>query len=535
MLQGRMMDRPLLIADILKHAAGAFPAVEIVSRSVEGPTHRYGYADAYGRASRLAHALRELGVEEGDRVATIAWNTYRHFELYYAVSGVGAVCHTVNPRLFEDQLEYIVNHADDRVIFVDVDLVPLVETMAPRFPHVRRYVVMTDRERMPGTTLPDALCYEELLEGKPETYDWPELDERTAAAMCYTSGTTGDPKGALYHHRSTVLHALGLLASGVVPLRPGSVVLPAVPMFHVQAWGQPYAAPIAGAKLVLPGPRLDGASLHALLEAEGVTVTLGVPTVWLGLLAHLRETGGTLGALKHLVSGGAAAPPSMVRAYEEEFGVAVHQGWGMTETSPVCACGDDGSRREPELAQRRLFGVELRLVDDDGELAPFDGASRGELQCRGPWVVDGYHGDDDATAAAMTDDGWFSTGDVATIGDGAMLRIVDRAKDLIKSGGEWISSVDLENEAMSHPDVAEAAAIAMPHPRWQERPLLAIAPRPGANLTADDIRAHLEGRVATWWMPDDVVFVDALPHTATGKVSKLRLRERFRNRVLPTA
>ena len=544
MLQGRMMDRPLLIIDILKHAADAFPAVEVVSRTVEGPVHRYGYADAYRRVARLAHALKQLGVEEGDRVATVAWNTYRHFELYYGVSGVGAVCHTVNPRLFEDQLEYIVNHAGDRAVFVDADLVPLAEKMAARFGCVEHWVVMTDRERMPGTTLPGALCYEELLADKPETYDWPELDERAAAAMCYTSGTTGNPKGALYHHRSTVLHALGLLAAGVVPLRQGSVVMPAVPMFHVQAWGQPYAAPIAGAKIVLPGRKLDGGSLRELMEAEGVTVTLGVPTVWLGLLAHLRETGGTLTTLKHLMSGGSAAPVSMVRAYEEEFGVAVSQGWGMTETSPVCACGADGPRMDAargdaryalKLKQRRLFGVEFRLVGDDGEPAPFDGESQGELQCRGPWVVGGYYNDEAATADAMTGDGWFRTGDVASIDGEAMLQIADRTKDLIKSGGEWISSIDLENEAMSHPEVAEAAAIAMPHPRWQERPMLVVAPRKGASPTADDIRGHLEGRVARWWMPDDIVFVDELPHTATGKVSKLRLRERFGNRVPPAA
>jgi len=543
MLYGQMMDRPLLIIDILKHAADAFPAVEIVSRTVEGPLHRYGYADCYRRTAQLAHALKGLGINEGDRVATIAWNTYRHVELYYGVSGIGGVCHTINPRLFEDQLEYIVNHADDQAIFVDANIVPLVEKMAGRFPGVKHYVVMTDRDHMPETSLPNVHCYEELLDGQPEVYDWPELDERAAAAMCYTSGTTGNPKGSLYSHRSTVLHALGLLAPNTVPLSQGSAVLPVVPMFHVQAWGQPYAAPIAGAKMVMPGPKLDGESLHELMESEGVTVTLGVPTIWLGLLTHMRETGKKLTKLECLVTGGAAAPLSMIKAYEEEFGITVQQGWGMTETSPVCACGADGpqmdaatgdARYELKLKQRRFFGVELRLIDDDGNPVPFDGESQGELQCRGPWVVNGYYNDQGATDAAMTEDGWFRTGDVATIGDEGLLQITDRTKDLIKSGGEWISSIDLENEAMSHPDVAEAAAIAMPHPKWQERPMLVIVPHEGRNPSAEDIRGHLESRIASWWMPDDIAFIEELPHTATGKVSKLQLRERFKDHVLPT-
>ncbi|MBN35642.1 MAG: long-chain fatty acid--CoA ligase [Rhodospirillaceae bacterium] len=543
MIAGRMMDRPLLIIDILKHAADAHPTIEIVSRTVEGPIHRYGYADAFKRTAQLAHALKGLGIEEGDRVATIAWNTYRHFELYYGVSGIGAVCHTINPRLFEDQLEYIVNHADDRVIFIDSNLVPLVEKMAGRFPGLTAYIVMAARENMPETSLPNVLCYEELLDGQPETYDWPELDERAASAMCYTSGTTGNPKGSLYSHRSTVLHALGLLAPGVLPYGTGTAVLPVVPMFHVQAWGQPYVAPIAGTKLVMPGPKLDGESIYELIESEGVTLTLGVPTIWMGLLTHLRETGKRFSTLKHLVSGGAAIPLSLIKGYEEEYGINVAQGWGMTETSPVCAAGADGpemdklegdARHELKLRERRFFGVELRLVDEDGNLLPHDGETQGELQCRGPWIVDGYYNDEAATAAAMTDDGWFRTGDVATITDAGLLQITDRTKDLIKSGGEWISSIDLENEAMSHPDVAEAAAIAMPHPRWQERPMLIVVPHEGKNPTTDDIREHLKTRIVSWWMPDDFAFVDELPHTATGKVSKLRLRERFKDHVLPT-
>jgi acyl-CoA synthetase (AMP-forming)/AMP-acid ligase II len=544
MLEGQMMDRPLQIIDILKHAANAFPTIEIVSRTVEGPIHRYGYLDAYKRTAQLAHALKALGIEEGDRVATIAWNTFRHFELYYGVSGIGAVCHTINPRLFEDQLEYIVNHADDRVIFIDLNLLPLVEKMAGRFPGVKAYVVMTDREHMPETSLANVLCYEEILAAQPESFDWPELDERTAAAMCYTSGTTGNPKGSLYSHRSTVLHAMGLLAPAVLPYGLGTCVLPVVPMFHVQAWGQPYAAPIAGTKLVLPGPKLDGESIYELLESESVTLTLGVPTIWMGLLTHLRETGKTFSTLKYLTSGGAAIPLSMIKGYEEEYGVSVIQGWGMTETSPVCAAGAEGpemdklegdARHELKLRERRFFGVELRLVDEDGNELPHDGETQGELQCRGPWIVNGYYKDEAASAAAMTPDGWFRTGDVATISEGALLQITDRTKDLIKSGGEWISSIDLENEAMSHPGVAEAAAIAMPHPKWQERPMLVVVAHKGKEPSADELREHLKPRIASWWMPDDIAFVDELPHTATGKVSKLQLRERFKDHVLPTA
>ena len=545
MLYGQMMDRPLMIIDILRHAADAFPDVEVVSRTVEdGTIHRYGYRDAYLRTARLAHALRELGVSQGDRVATLAWNTYRHFELYYGISGIGAVCHTINPRLFSDQLIYIINHAEDRVIFVDVNLIPLLEQIADKLPGVAHYVIMTDRAHMPKTGLHRVHCYEDLLDGKPTTYDWPELDERSAAAMCYTSGTTGNPKGALYSHRTTVLHAMGLLASHVKRYGIGRTVLPIVPMFHVQAWGQPYVTPICGSRLVLPGAKLDGPNLHELMENEQVTLSLGVPTIWLGLLQYLRETGKRLSSLTHLVSGGASAPVSMAKAYEEEYGVRFMQGWGMTETSPVCSCGATGesmdalegdARYERALWQRRFFGVELRLMDGDGNLVPHDGTSQGELQCRGYWIVNGYYNDDDATSAAMTEDGWFRTGDVATIAPEGLLQITDRTKDLIKSGGEWISSIDLENVAMGHPSVAEAAAIALPHPKWQERPMLVVVlHKDAAAVGADDLRDYLKDHIAKWWMPDDIVFLDALPHTATGKVSKLNLREQFRDHVLPT-
>ena len=392
MLAGRMMDQPLLIIDIVRHAAQAFPVSQVVSRTVEGPIHRYGYEEAYRRTAQLAHALKHLGIREGDRVATVAWNTYRHFELYYGVSGIGAVCHTINPRLFANQLEYVVNHADDRAMFIDLNLVPLIEKMADRFGNVRHYVIMTDREHMPRTSLPDALCYEELLEGMAQTYDWPQFDENAAAAMCYTSGTTGNPKGSLYSHRSTVLHALGVLAPGILPYDRNAVVMPVVPMFHVQAWGQPYAAPICGARLVLPGAKLDGESLHELMESEAVTMALGVPTIWLGLLAYLRQSGQRLSSVIDLLTGGSAAPVAMIKAFEEEYGISVMQGWGMTETSPVCACGAAGTtldaaqgddRHALKLRQQRLFGVELRLVDDEGRPVPEDGRTPGRTAVPG--------------------------------------------------------------------------------------------------------------------------------------------------------
>ncbi len=543
MLRGQMMDTPLMISGILAHAAQAHGKQEIVTRTVEGPIHRYTYRDCYARTQQLAHALVALGVKPGDRLATFAWNTYRHVELYYGISGIGAICHTINPRLFHDQLEYIVNHAEDRFIFLDLNLVELLEGLADQFPKVEGYIIMTDREHMPETTLKNALCYEDLLEGQPESYDWPLFDENTAAAMCYTSGTTGNPKGALYSHRSTVLHAMGLLAAGTLTMDSTTSVLPVVPMFHVQAWGQAYAAPICGAKIVMPGFRLDPPSLLELFNDEGVNLTLGVPTIWLGLLNHLNETGAKLPAGFVLVSGGAAAPLSMIKAYEEDHGVTYVQGWGMTETSPVCAAGGEGpgfteldedTRYARKMKQRRLFGVELRILDDDHNDVPHDGKSSGELVCRGPWIASGYFNDDEASKAAITEDGWFRTGDVATIDEDSLLQITDRTKDLIKSGGEWISSIDLESVAMGHPDVQEAAAIAMPHPKWTERPMLVIVSRDGSSLTADDVLAHLDGQVAKWWLPDDIAFVDELPHTATGKVSKLQLREQFKDHKLPT-
>jgi len=545
-MQGLMMDRPLLIAPIMAHAAVYHGDREIVTRTVEGPVHRYTYRDAYRRIQKLANALTALGVQPGDRVATLAWNGYRHLELYYAISGIGAVCHTVNPRLFADQLDYIFNHAGDRFVFADLTFVPLLEQLAPKLKTVEATVVMTDRPHMPETGLTKVLCYEELLEDQPETFDWPEFDETTAAALCYTSGTTGHPKGVLYSHRSTLLHALCCIAGtdgNWASSRDAFLVV--VPMFHVCAWGAPYSCPMVGAKLVFPGPGYDGESLHRLIVDEGVSMTAGVPTVWLGLLDYLRQSGKRLDGLKRMVCGGAAPPLALIRAMQEEYGVEFIQGWGMTETSPVAAVGvlpADMTDPSPEAlyeikskAGRPPFGVELKIVDENGQRLAHDGEDAGELLIRGPFVMSAYYGDEAASAAAFDEEEWFRTGDVSTIDPRGYVQITDRTKDLIKSGGEWISSIELENAVMAHSEVAEAAAIARPHPKWLERPLLVIVPKPGTPPSKDDILGFLAGKVAKWWLPDDVVFVEDLPHTATGKISKARLRQRFKDYRLPTA
>ena len=538
-----MMDRPLLIPSLIGHAARCHAEVEICSATVEGPRHRYGWGDCYARVQRLACALQTLGVEPGDRIATLAWNGYRHLELYYGVSGMGAICHTINPRLFSEQIAYIVNHAADRFVFVDLTFVPLLEDMIEKIAGVEGFIIMTDQAHMPETTLPNALCYETLLADEEPAYEWPDLDEHTASALCYTSGTTGNPKGTLYSHRSTVLHALGILIASF-NLRGDDVVLPVVPMFHVQSWGIPHAAPLVGAKLVFNGPHFDGETLQKLFAEERVTVSLGVPTIWLGLLDYLRASGKRIDSLRMLISGGAAPPLSMIEAFETDYDVPINHGWGMTETSPVAAAGINprrlagltpDERIKEKLKQGQvLYGVDMKIVDDDGNRLAHDGKAAGELYVRGPWVSCGYYNDDAATAEAFDAEGWFRTGDVVSIEPDHHILITDRAKDLIKSGGEWISSIDLENTAMGHPDVAEAAAIAMPHPKWGERPLLVVVARNGAEPTKDDILDYLRDKVASWWLPDDVVFASEIPHTATGKISKLRLRETYKDYVLPT-
>jgi fatty-acyl-CoA synthase len=543
-MRGLMMDRPLLVSALLEFGAEIHASAAIVSRRLEGDIHRYSYREAAGRAAQLAHALRALGVAPGDRVGTMAWNGYRHFEVYYAASGIGAVCHTINPRLFPEQLAYIVNHAADKVLFVDATFLPLVESLAARMPTLKHVVVMADATDPPETTLANALVYEALIQGRPAAIDWPEMDENSAASLCYTSGTTGNPKGVLYSHRSTVLHALSVaLSAGDLRLTRNDRVLPVVPLFHVNAWGLPYVAPITGATLVFPGPKLDGASLFDLMEAEGVTASWGVPTVWLGLLAEMRRRGRRPSTLASILVGGSAPPRAMIEEFETDWRIDVVHGWGMTEMSPVGALGilPDGdaapaARIDRKLKQgRRMFQVDMKIVDAAGKKLPHDGGTPGELLVRGPFVTAGYYEDAVATAAAFDADGWFRTGDIATIDPDGFVQLVDRIKDIIKSGGEWISSIDLENAAMGHPAVAEAAVIGLPHPKWSERPLLVLVLKEKADAGKDDILAFLGTRVAKWWLPDDVAFVDALPHSATGKLQKSRLREQFKDYVLPTA
>ena len=542
---GQMMGRPLLISGLIDHAARYHLQAEIVSRTIEGEIHRYRYADLRARAKRLANALQRLGVARGDRVATLAWNGYRHAELYFGISGMGAVCHTINPRLFHDQLRYIVNHAADSVLFLDLSFVPLAETLSADFKSVRHYVIMTDRAHMPQAALPDALCYEELIAAESDEFSWPELDENTASSLCYTSGTTGNPKGALFSHRSTVLHSFASCMADTTAISMRDSVCPVVPMFHANAWATPYTAAMAGAKVVFPGARLDGKSLYELFEAEAVTIAVGVPTVWLGLLAFLDDNKLRLGSLKRTLIGGSAVPLAMIRSFEERYGVEVIHGWGMTELSPIGSVGT----LTPDIAAlpseqrfkyktkqgRPLYSVEVKVVDAAGRELPQDGEAKGDLLVRGPWVISGYYKDEAATKAAFDEAGWFRTGDVVTIDPGGYLQVVDRSKDVIKSGGEWISSIDVENAAIGHPDVAEAAVIGLPHPRWGERPLLVVVPRAGRQPDAADILRYLGGHLAKWQLPDAIVFAAELPHTATGKISKTKLREIYQTHSLPAA
>jgi 3-(methylthio)propionyl---CoA ligase len=541
-MQGLMSERPLLVSSIIKHAAAFHRDTEIVSRTMEGATHRYTYGEAERRSKQLARALLRLGIGPGDRVGTLAWNTHRHFELYYGISGIGAVCHTINPRLFEEQIIYIVNHAADRLLFVETSFVPLIERLAPKLPAECRIILLTDPSVEPADRLSGLPAYEELVAAEHDDFEWPEFDERAAAALCYTSGTTGKPKGALYSHRSTVLHAFGISLPDAIPLSARDTVCPVVPLFHACGWGTPYTAPMNGAKLVLPGPRLDGQSLYELFEAEGVTMSLGVPTVWLGFDAYLSATGARCSTLRWILSGGSAVPPSLIEAFERRD-ILIRQGWGMTEMSPLGTTAALKAKHlalDPEAQMtvkakqgRPVFGVEMKVVDDTGQIQPHDGKSIGELLVRGPWIVSGYFDDDEASAAVVEPDGWFHTGDVATIDADGYMQVMDRWKDVIKSGGEWISSIDLENVAIGHSDVAEAAVIAVPHPRWGERPLLIVTPRPGRRPDRDALLGLLEQRFPRWMLPDDVVVLDELPHTATGKVMKTRLREMFRNHQLP--
>ncbi len=545
-MRGLMMDYPLLISSLIEYAAEYHGSTEIVSRTHDHSLHRTNYREAEKRSRQLAQALGRLGVRPGDRVATLAWNDFRHFELYYAISGIGAVCHTLNPRLFPEQLVYIVNHAEDAWIVLDPAFVPLAARHAEQLPKVRGYVVLADEAHMPDVDLPgsdlpgEVLSYETIVAAEDGDFTWPRFDENTASGLCYTSGTTGHPKGVLYSHRSTVLHSFAISLPGALSIGAHDAVLPIVPMFHVNAWGLPYAVPMGGAKFVLPGPKLDGESVYELLAGERVTMTAGVPTIWLMLLQYLEETGKTLPDLECVVIGGAAAPRTMVEAFQQKVGVRVVHAWGMTETSPLGTVGtllrkhedlSEEERLNVQLKQgRAVYGVDLKIADAEGRDQPHDGRAFGELMVRGSWIVDSYFKSDRESTLR---DGYFPTGDVATIDPDGYMQITDRAKDVIKSGGEWISSIDLENEVSGHDAVVEAAVIGMPHPKWDERPLLVVVPADGAEPSREEILAYLDGRIAKWWMPDDVVFVKELPHTATGKISKKILRERFEGYKLP--
>ncbi len=540
MLRGQMMDLPLLISSLIVHADRCHGDTGIVSRTVEGPIHRYTYADAHRRARQLAQALARLEVKPGDRVGTLAWNGYRHLELYFGVSGMGAVIHTVNPRLFPEQLTYIVNHAEDAYVFFDLTFAPLAEKLAPHCKGVKGWVAMTDRAHLPQLGVPNLLCYEELIARENGDYEWPRLDEWTASGLCYTSGTTGNPKGVLYTNRSTVLHAYAASLPDVFAASARETILPVVPMFHVNAWGIPYLATMNGCKLVFPGAALDGKSLFELFEAEKVSVTAGVPTVWLGLLGYMKQNGLKFSTLRRAIVGGSAAPPAMIRQFDQEFGVDCQHAWGMTEMSPLGTLTTlkAGHAGLPEARRfdlrckqgRTIYGVEMKIVDGAGRELPRDGKAFGDLLVRGPWITSGYF---KGEGGEILHDGWFPTGDVATIDADGFMQITDRSKDVIKSGGEWISSIELENIAVAHPAIAEAAVIGVRHPKWDERPIVVAVKKQGAEVTRGELLEFYADKVAKWMIPDDVVFVAELPHTATGKLSKLNLREQMKDYALP--
>jgi fatty-acyl-CoA synthase len=531
---GLMQNHPLLISSLLTHAERHHGDQQVVSRRVEGDIHRSTYRELASRSRRMAKALAALGVKAGERVGTLAWNGYRHLELYYAVSGSGAVLHTLNPRLHPDQLVWIADHAQDQVLCFDLTFLPLVQAVAPRLANVRHFILMADQSHRPeDKPIPNLLCYEELMAAQDDRYEWPAIDEDSASSLCYTSGTTGHPKGVLYSHRSTVLHTFASALPDALGLSARDTILPVVPMFHVNAWGLPYSACMVGAKLVFPGPALDGKSLHALFESEGVTVSAGVPTVWQGLLAHVQSAGLKFSTMRRTVIGGSACPPAMMNAFEQDHGVQVIHAWGMTELSPIGTVGilkghqttlePDQQRAIKAKQGRSVFGIDMKIVDEAGQALPWDGQTAGELMVRGHWVLQHYLNQE----ASPLQDGWFPTGDVATIDPDGFMNITDRSKDVIKSGGEWIGSIDLENIAMAHPAVAMAACIAARHPKWDERPLLVVVKKPGQEVTREALLAFYEGKIAKWWTPDDVLFVPEIPLGATGKIQKNRLREQF--------
>jgi acyl-CoA synthetase (AMP-forming)/AMP-acid ligase II len=538
-LMGQMMSQPLMISSILEFAERHYGSSEIVSRRVEGDMHRYTYRDLAQRSRQMARALEGLGVAIGDRVATLAWNGYRHLELYYAVSGSGAVVHTINPRLHPEQIAYIVNHAEDQYLFFDLTFLPLIEAVAAHCKTVKAFVLMSDREHMPKETkVAKLLCYEDLISASDDSYVWPLFDENSAATLCYTSGTTGNPKGALYSHRSTVLHAYASASPNALNVSATDTVLPVVPMFHVNAWGLPYSVLQAGAKMVFPGAALDGKSLFELFEAEGVTLSAGVPTVWLGLLNHALQNNLKFSTFRRTVIGGSACPPAMMDTLIDKFDVQVIHAWGMTEMSPLGTAGvlltkhlalpPDEQRKVLQKQGHAIYGVDMKIVDDAGDELPWDGTTYGNLLVRGPWIISSYFKEEGGDVLV---DGWFPTGDVATIDADGYMQITDRSKDVIKS----IGTIDLENIAMAHPGVAQAACIGVAHPKWDERPLLLVVKRPGHEPSREELLAFFEGKVAKFWMPDDVAFIDALPMGATGKIQKNKLREQFKEHKLPSA
>ena len=542
-LMGRMMSQPLLISSLIKHADRYYGETEVVSRRVEGDIHRYTYRDCHRRARQLANAMNKLGVRMGDRVATLAWNGYRHLEAYYAVSGSGAVLHTLNPRLHPEQIAYIANHAEDQYLFFDMNFLPVIETIAPLAKTIKAYVMMCDRDRMPADSkVPNLLCYEELVGASSDEYEWPLFDENSASSLCYTSGTTGNPKGALYSHRSTMLHSYASALPDALNVSARDVVLPVVPMFHVNAWGLPYSVMLTGAKMVFPGPALDGKSIYELFEQEGVTFSAGVPTVWLGLLTYTAQNNLKFSTFKRTVIGGSACPPAMMKTLRNEYGVEVVHAWGMTEMSPLgTSCtltgkhvhlSEDEKQARLEKQGRAIFGVDMKIVDDDGKELPWDGKTYGNLLVRGPWVIEGYFKNE---GGQVLQDGWFPTGDVAVIDEEGYMQITDRSKDVIKSGSEWIGSIDLENIAVAHPAVLQAACIGVAHPKWDERPLLVVVKKPGMEVSKDELLSFYEGKIAKWCTPDDVVFTDSLPLGATGKILKNKIREAYRDYKLPTA
>jgi fatty-acyl-CoA synthase len=539
---GLMQDWPLLLHRIIDHAATNHAERQVVTRSIEGPIQTTTYAAIRARALRVAKRLERDGIKLGDRVATLAWNSGRHLEAWYGIVGIGAIYHTVNPRLFPDQIAWIMNHAEDRVAMIDLTFVPLLEKLASRLPKLERYIILTDNAHMPATALPNAVPYEDWLAEVDGDFAWKTFDENTAAGMCYTSGTTGNPKGVLYSHRSNILHALIANGADVLGHTARDVVLPVVPLFHANGWALAFAAPMAGAQMVMPGMKLDGASVYELLNTYKVTCTAAVPTVWLGLLQHLEQTGGKLPYLKRVVIGGSACPRMVTEKFQDVYGVDVIHAWGMTEMSPlgtVCTlkpeyAGLTGEARI-DLQQKQghaPFGVEMKITDDAGRRQPWDGKTFGRLKVRGPAVTKSYFKEDHEV---LDDEGFFDTGDVSTIDPYGYMQITDRAKDVIKSGGEWISSIEIENLAVGHPKVAEAAVIGLRHPKWDERPLLVVVAKKDQTATREELLGFLQGKIAKWWMPDDIVFVDEIPHTATGKIQKTVLRERFKDYVFPMA